>query len=91
MLLAAAYLSPERMIYIYFFDIPLKYLAWGLVGIAAYTVMVNGDNAGGQAAHLGGALVGFVLIRQERLLDIVMPRRRMRGRKVKDWSKDLNR
>ncbi len=90
-LLAAAYLSPDRMIYIYFFDIPLKYLAWILVGIAVYVVMVNGENAGGQAAHLGGALVGFVLIRHERVLDIVSPKRRLRGRKVKDWSKDLNR
>jgi hypothetical protein len=58
---------------------------------------MNGNNAGGEAAHLGGAALGFVLIRNEYLLDWALPTRIRRGRKavrtrkVKDWSKDFNR
>ena len=35
--------------------IKLKYLALILVGWATYVALHNGTNAGGQAAHLGGA------------------------------------
>ena len=90
-LMAAAYLSPDRLIYLYFFDMPLKVFAWIMMALAAYTVLINGGNAGGQAAHLGGGLLGFFLIRQEQLLDLVMPKRTVRGRRVKDWSRDFNR
>jgi membrane associated rhomboid family serine protease len=90
-LLAAAYLSPERPIFIFFGSIALKYFAWILLGIAAYVVLVGGRNSGGQAAHLGGGLLGWVLIRNEQWLDVVAPKRRVRGRKVKDWSRDFNR
>ena len=90
-LMAAAYLSPDRPIYIYFFEIPLKYLAWGLMALAAYTVLVDGPNAGGQAAHLGGGILGWIWIRQHGIFDVVSRRKKFRGRLVKDWSKDLNR
>jgi membrane associated rhomboid family serine protease len=90
-LVAAAYLAPNRLIYIYFIEMPLKYFAWIMVGIAAYTVLVHGRNAGGQAAHLGGALLGFFLIRHEPLLNVVEGKKILRGKKVKDWSKDMNR
>ena len=92
-MLAAAYLEPDRLLYMLFFDMPLKYFAWLMVGIAAYTVIARGDNAGGQAAHLGGALLGYVLIRNDSALNLVA-RRSERGRRkkqVKDWSRDMNR
>jgi membrane associated rhomboid family serine protease len=92
-MLAAAYLEPDRLLYMYFFDMPLKYFAWAMVGIAAYTVLARGDNAGGQAAHLGGALLGYVLIRNDSALNLVA-RRSERGRRkkqLKDWSRDMNR
>ena len=38
-------------------------LAWVYVGWAVLNVLRHADNAGGHAAHLGGAAVGFVLIR----------------------------
>ena len=38
------------------------------VGLAVLTIWDRGPNAGGEAAHLGGAVAGFVLIRNERLL-----------------------
>jgi membrane associated rhomboid family serine protease len=90
-LLAAAYLAPDRLVYVYFFELPLKYFAWIMMAIAAYTVLVQGPNAGGQAAHLGGGLLGVMLIRAEGVLDIVAKKRVIRGRKVKDWSRDMNR
>ncbi|MCL2646829.1 MAG: rhomboid family intramembrane serine protease [Phycisphaerales bacterium] len=62
-LLAAAYLAPDRLIYVYFFEVRLKYFAWVMMGVAAYTVLFHGQNAGGQAAHLGGGLLGWLLIR----------------------------
>lgn len=90
-LLAAAYLSPDRLVYVYFFEVPLKYFAWIMMGIAAYIVLVHGGNAGGQAAHLGGGLLGWFLIRSEGVLDVVARKRLVRGRRVKDWSRDMNR
>ncbi|HUO07460.1 MAG TPA: rhomboid family intramembrane serine protease [Phycisphaerae bacterium] len=84
-MLAAAYLEPGRLIYVYFFEVPLKYFAWFMVALAAYTVFAHGENAGGQAAHLGGALLGYVLIRHDSALNLVVKRR------GKDWSRDMNR
>jgi membrane associated rhomboid family serine protease len=90
-LVAAAYLSPDRMIDLYLFVMPLRNFAWVMIGIALYTVLVHGPNAGGQAAHLGGALLGWVLIRNEAVLDVAAPKRVVRGKRVKDWSQDWNR
>ncbi len=91
-MLAAAYLEPDRIIFFYFFELPLKYFAWIMVGIAAYTVMVNGNNAGGQAAHIGGALLGYVLIRHDSALNLVAARQQVwRPKPGKDWMRDKNR
>ena len=90
-LMAAAFLSPDRPIYIYFFELPLKVVAWGLMALAAYTILTNGGNAGGQAAHLGGGILGFLWIRNHGIFDVVTRRKKIRGRLVKDWSKDMNR
>jgi membrane associated rhomboid family serine protease len=92
-MLAAAYLEPDRLLYVFFFDVPLKYFAWLMVGVAAYTVIARGDNAGGQAAHLGGALLGYVLIRNDSALNLVAKKNNWGRRKkqVKDWSRDMNR
>jgi membrane associated rhomboid family serine protease len=90
-LLAAAYLSPDRLIYIYFIELPLKVFAWIMMAIAAYTVLTNGGNAGGEAAHLGGGLLGWILIRHEQVLDLAARKKFVRGRRVKDWARDFNR
>jgi membrane associated rhomboid family serine protease len=91
-LVAAAYLSPDRMIDLYFFDLPLRHFAWVMVAVALYTVLMHGPNAGGQAAHLGGALLGWVLIRNEAVLNMA-GKRPLNGprRRTKDWSRDMNR
>jgi hypothetical protein len=47
---------------------PLRNLAYTLVAVALLTLFVGGDNAGGEAAHLGGAIAGFWLIRRPHAL-----------------------
>lgn len=65
-LLAGAFLAPNVTVLL-FFIIPmkLKTLAYVIVGIALFTVIFGkeGDNAGGEAAHLGGAAAGWYFIR----------------------------
>jgi membrane associated rhomboid family serine protease len=71
-LIAAARVAPNATVMLLFPPIPmrLKVLAWVMLGIAAYTVLANGRNAGGQAAHLGGAALGALLIWKPQLLDV---------------------
>jgi membrane associated rhomboid family serine protease len=77
-MLAAAYLEPDRLVDVIVMEISLKYFAWIMVAIAAYTVFAHGENAGGQAAHLGGALLGYVLIRNDSALNLVVKRQHRR-------------
>jgi membrane associated rhomboid family serine protease len=80
-LIAAAQLAPNATVLLYgVLPMRLKTLAWVLLAIAAYTVLQYGStgqgNAGGEAAHLGGAGIGFLLIRYPRLLSGVGALRR---------------
>jgi len=70
-LIAAARLAPNTTVMLLFPPIPvkLKVLALILLGIAVWMVLVNGPNAGGQAAHLGGAAMGALLIARPKLLN----------------------
>ncbi|MDY7107252.1 MAG: rhomboid family intramembrane serine protease, partial [Planctomycetota bacterium] len=68
-LMAGAYLAPRAMVLVFFFlPMQLRTLAYALVGIALFTVVVAGRNAGGEAGHLGGAIAGFYFIRHPRHL-----------------------
>jgi membrane associated rhomboid family serine protease len=71
-LIAAAQIAPSATVMLLFPPIPMKLrtLAYVLLGIAVYTVIVNGRNAGGEAAHLGGAALGYVLIYRPHILNI---------------------
>lgn len=68
-IMACAYISPTSQILL-FFVLPLKMktLAYGYVAISAYSLLTGSQNAGGEAAHLGGALAGFYFIRNSHLL-----------------------
>ncbi len=73
-LLAAAYLRPNQIITLFlFFILPLsmriKTLAYGLLLIAIFVLATGGDNAGGQAGHIGGAALGALLIRHANWLN----------------------
>lgn len=65
-IMAAAYLMPQTTVLV-FFVIPmkLKTLAYGLVALALLAVFFKweGSNAGGEAAHIGGAIAGFYFVR----------------------------
>ncbi|MDX2132536.1 MAG: rhomboid family intramembrane serine protease [Planctomycetota bacterium] len=69
-ILACAYIAPNIVVQLLFPPIPLKLrtMAYLYVGIAAISVLFQSNNAGGEAAHLGGAAAGFVLIRRAHLL-----------------------
>jgi membrane associated rhomboid family serine protease len=73
-ILAAAWLRPdEEILLLYVFPIPLRYFALALIGIAVLTLLQNGQNAGGEAAHLGGAIAGWWIAQRPHLLDDFFP------------------
>jgi len=64
-LVATATLLPDYTVFLIIFGpVKLKYIA--IFSILLYTISIPDGNAGGQIAHLGGALFGFVMIRQLR-------------------------
>ncbi|MGB0767761.1 MAG: rhomboid family intramembrane serine protease [Phycisphaeraceae bacterium] len=70
-LVAVAVIAPAQRIQLLFPPITLtiRALALILIGIAVFMVMVGGPNDGGQAAHLGGAAIGYLLIKRSGLLN----------------------
>jgi membrane associated rhomboid family serine protease len=63
-LAAAAVIAPNATVLVYgVLPVKLRTLAIILLCVAAYTVFTSGNNAGGEAAHLGGAALGYLLIR----------------------------
>lgn len=70
-LIGGAVLYPHVRVMLLIPPIPmsLRTLAIVLIVIGVVSITVGARNAGGEAAHLGGALLGFVLIRYPRLLD----------------------
>jgi membrane associated rhomboid family serine protease len=66
---AAAYLAPNDIVYI-LAAIPVKIrtLAIGLFVLAVGSLYLNTSNAGGEAAHIGGAVAGYFFIRRMHLL-----------------------
>ena len=69
-IVAAARIAPDMQVMLIFPPVPLKlkWLAYGYVGIAAFNLIIGGSNAGGDAAHIGGAIAGFFFIRNAHLL-----------------------
>ncbi|MEM6258592.1 MAG: rhomboid family intramembrane serine protease [Planctomycetota bacterium] len=76
-LVGAAVIAPNTTVQLLFPPIPvrLKTLAWVIVGIGVFTILFRGfqrgSNAGGEAAHLGGCLAGYLLIRYAHVLSFV--------------------
>jgi rhomboid family protein len=69
-IVACAYVSPHTTIQLLFPPIPMKMrtFAYGYVTIALVSLMMGTKNAGGEAAHIGGAIAGFFFIRHSHLL-----------------------
>jgi membrane associated rhomboid family serine protease len=60
-LIAAALRDPNRNIYLFLIGkVPLKFLA--LFMIISYIIGISASNAGGNLAHLGGALMGWLFV-----------------------------
>jgi len=69
-IMACAYIAPNTMVMLLFPPIPLKlkWMAYGYVVIALLNLLRGGPNAGGDAAHVGGAAAGAFFIRNAHLL-----------------------
>jgi membrane associated rhomboid family serine protease len=89
-LIAAAVVAPDLEVTMIFIPVKLRILALIMVGISVYTVITAGANAGGEAAHIGGALAGFGLIKNVHLLNVFVPGRKSAKRRVafRDWRQD---
>jgi membrane associated rhomboid family serine protease len=80
-IMACAYIAPSAIVMLLFPPIPLKlkWMAYGYLAIAAWNLLRGGANAGGDAAHVGGAIAGAFFIRRAHLLrdffDVFGPRR----------------
>ncbi|MDX2148620.1 MAG: rhomboid family intramembrane serine protease [Planctomycetota bacterium] len=95
-IMACAFLSPNAVIQLLFPPIPLKMrtFAYAYVGIAVVNLFINGpsgaNNAGGDAAHLGGAAAGYFFIRNKHLLrdffDVFSDSRKARGGRARGGS-----
>ncbi len=87
-LMAAAFVAPNAVV-LFMFIIPMKLwqLAYGFVILAVINLLMTGVNAGGDAAHIGGALAGWYFIRHTHLLrdffDFFAPRKNSRSRPKK--------
>lgn len=68
-LMASAFIARDAIMLV-FFAIPMKVStgAYLFVAFAALNLILQGRNAGGDAAHLGGAAAGFFFIRKPHLL-----------------------
>jgi membrane associated rhomboid family serine protease len=79
-LMAAAYIAPREIVAVMFIiPMELRTAVYLFVLFAAVNLFVGGRNAGGDAAHLGGALAGAYFVRRPHLLHdffAVMPRGR---------------
>jgi len=69
-IMACAKIEPNTVVQLIFPPIPLKlrWMAYAYVAIAAVNLLFGGNNAGGDAAHIGGAIAGFFFIRNPHLL-----------------------
>ncbi|MFN3316254.1 MAG: rhomboid family intramembrane serine protease, partial [Raineya sp.] len=64
-IVAAATIAPETMVMLFgIFPIRLKYIAWAAIFLSF--LQLTGSNTGGNAAHLGGALLGYLFVVQLR-------------------------
>lgn len=69
-IVACAKISPNTEIMLLFPPIPMKMktFAYGYVAIALFSLLIGTSNAGGEAAHVGGAIAGYFFIRKSHLL-----------------------
>jgi membrane associated rhomboid family serine protease len=62
MLAACAILFPHFVVFIFIFPIPIRVAAVALTGLYVFLVLARSENAGGEAAHLGGMAAGAIYV-----------------------------
>jgi membrane associated rhomboid family serine protease len=69
-IMAAAYVAPRAQMQLLFppVTLPLRTIAYAYVGIAFFNLLIGSSNAGGEAAHIGGAIAGYFFVRNSHLL-----------------------
>lgn len=69
-LLGAAYVAGNQtMLIMFVIPTTVRMGAYILFALAAINLIMGGQNAGGDAAHIGGGVAGYLLIRKSHLLD----------------------
>ncbi len=67
-LMASAYIAGDAMMLVFFIPMKIRTGAYLMLLLAAFNLLRGGANAGGDAAHVGGAIAGFFFIRNTHLL-----------------------
>ncbi len=65
-MIAVATLYPNQIVFLFFLPLKLKWLAIGVVGIAAFSALVDlkqGSDGTAHLIHLGGAAYGYLAVR----------------------------
>ncbi len=69
-LIGAALVAPDvRVLVLFIIPMSMRVMAWILLAYATLNVFTGWHNAGGEAAHLGGAVLGFLLVKRAHALD----------------------
>jgi membrane associated rhomboid family serine protease len=69
-LIAASRIAPNAIALVFgIFPMRLRALAWLFIAYAVFQILFRGSNAGGEAAHLGGAAVGYFLMKFPQVLE----------------------
>lgn len=91
-IMACAYISPNSVVQLLFPPIPMKMrtFAYSYVLLAILMVIFGAKNAGGEMAHIGGAVAGYFFIRRQHLLRDFFAEFRGLGRFFKRTPKNSN-
>ena len=76
LLVAAALIAPSVQVFYYMFPVTIGMLAIFGMLTALYSVVSVGYNAGGEAAHLGGGILGFAIMKNQHWLNAFTPARK---------------
>jgi membrane associated rhomboid family serine protease len=70
-LIGTAMIAPDLRVMLMFppIEMSMRTLALVFVGIATFMIISRGENAGGEAGHLGGVIAGYLLMKFPGVLD----------------------